>query len=404
MFQKLLSSLSYLYSQGLSKTYKMQIKIDLISKQLEEEMYEASFQNCQIIKKKYRRKTPRQILYLGSCALFALGHIHQSEEWVEGYGETSRKDALYFYLKAYIELHRKKVDEALLSWTSILQIDPSEILADQLIERLKRHEKEVLSEINHSENFHYYVPIHVFQNFNHESRSNSDDTKGYINVFKIFFFNRKVLVSLLFLNVFGFLGFKYSYIFLTPKVPLIPSPQSGSVVPLERYEKERPIFIFKDSKQVVLHFERARNLIENLQVNQGRVLLSQIENSNASFEFIERAKLLREAIPILQLKNFKDNISIEELSQAPHLYNEAQIFWTASLRAIKPNSEGLELELEPNSKSNIKLSLYYFASPAKKKKIIAYLSTKKVIRFLGIFKEKKEEVLRIQALEFLIEE
>ena len=338
---------------------------------------------------------------------------------MDEYGKISNEDPFYFYLKAYLEIHYKQLDQALLSWTIILQKDPSQILADQLIERLKQNENQILADINYPENFKYYVPLknypfEILDNLKSEKEKNISNDK--IEKIKLlisnFFFNKKLIIIIFFIFLiflfylnFKTIKFKYYTIFNKPdKLLDLPfAPQSGGVIPINKIKGESPKYIFENLDELTHNFNVARNLIQAKKTNLARVILTKIELSNASFEFKERAKLLFNAIPYIELNNFEDNVKIGNVYEQPILYRGAQVLWQVLLKNIKPSKDSLELEAISLENPLIKLSFYYIVPNEKKIKILNYLSSKNIIKIFGIYEGQQEMFLRIRIKEILME-
>mgnify|MGYP001796918737 CR=1 FL=1 len=118
--------------------------------------FDEAYQLCERVREKQGERTGPAILYAGAVALFGLGHVHQSEEWVEAHGEATRYSAEHLYLAAYLEIHKRQSERALLLWTRILQIDPSQTFADGLIARLRGGEESVLKEVRDPAAFQRY--------------------------------------------------------------------------------------------------------------------------------------------------------------------------------------------------------------------------------------------------------
>lgn len=143
----------------MSETVATGNDLAYLRRALFEGRYNDAYDRAAGIRQTLRERTPARVLYAGACALFGLGHVLQAEEWVSEHGRASDFDASHMYLTGYVEIHRRRLDRALLSWTRIVQADPGETFADELIERLKRGEAEVLREVRDPSNFTRYVPL-----------------------------------------------------------------------------------------------------------------------------------------------------------------------------------------------------------------------------------------------------
>ena len=374
-----------------------QQKLSLLGQYLGENSYDEAFQLCQNIRRNSKTSVPADILYAGACSLFGLGHVHQAEEWVKVYGEAAKKNTAYhLYLTAYLSLHRKQTEEALLDWTSILQSDPSQTFADDLIERLRHSEKSVLEEINDPYYAKRYVPMDFLEYLSNKKAASKKSTSETFLFPGLPF--KKIAFSFIILFVVAngifFLAEEYPAIlsfWKTKKEELPKAPRNITLFSAEQYGEEPPLFIYKKPREVIEIYEKARRQILARKVNQARLLLRHIELSNAGFEAKERSFLLRDSIPFMQLDEFHDPVSIKEVLAKPYLYQETQILWKGQLRLIKPKPTGLELELEVKKRhtSSVEKKLFkaeYFLSEKEKKELLPKLNVQNEIQVFGLFK------------------
>lgn len=285
-----------------------------------------------------------RILYAGALALFGLGHILQSEDWIHLHGRRSKNQVDQLYLVAYLELHKGHPERALLCWTRILQLDPGDTFADRLIEKIRSSENQVLNLIREPDNFLRFVPLEIMESNKHatsarQSKANHNLKTKKSEVFWrdpfwrligiIILFVLSLLVSLYFLHDLLQIFRPDPYAHLEESLPRTPG--SGNVVRLQEYEEDQPRFEYIDKEEALTEFKKARQYIVAGKVNRARYLLGKIELSNANFQIKERAIQLRDAIPYTDLDTFRDPISLQDLMQEPYMYRGAQLHWQARI-------------------------------------------------------------------------
>ena len=332
--------------------------------------YDQAYQLCERLYKQNEAKTSPEALYYGCLALFGLGHIHQAEDWVAIQGAASEFNTRFLYLEAYLHLHGRNFEKALLNWTRILQLDPSETLADKLIEKLKGGESAVFREIRDPEAFRLFVPgagksVPARQNRSQRSgvgrdakvgapsetadpgasgeagRASEGKSKG-TDIF------RRFVVFLILMAILGVgLGIIFPRFFGTvpggsaafdpQKLP--EAPAGGAIIAPEQFD-ETPRFIYISADDVVRDYKRARRLLTEGMVNQAGYLIGKIELSNAGFEFKERARFLREFIPEISRENFRDPVSVTDVFNEPYLYRGAQVLWSGQIKNLTDTAAG----------------------------------------------------------------
>lgn len=320
--------------------------------------YEQAFQSARALREDRGESTPAGVLYAGACALFGLGHILQAEEWVEAHGELTKYRAEHLYLAAYIELHKGRADRALLYWTRIVQDDPSETFADELIEKLKRGEQRVKSELNQPGAFVRYVPLEPVDSKTRGSGNpvGVGDSRGRAaaqgeRTRDAFWWLLAGIVLISVLSV-GFGAYLDEILGLFAPDPysavqedLPDVPAGGSVIRPDAYSDEAPRFIYPDKAAALAEYREAREKIGAGYPNQARYLLGRLELSNASFEIKERALLLRDAIPRVGVRDFRDPLDVASVLEEPYIYRDAQIDWRGRVAAPRASDAGVGFEL-----------------------------------------------------------
>jgi len=81
-------------------------------------------------------------LYFACISLFGLGHIQQSRRYYQELLELAGDSVSTRYIRAYLELQSRKPEEALVTLTSILELDPSDTRCDALVDQLKEDPEE----------------------------------------------------------------------------------------------------------------------------------------------------------------------------------------------------------------------------------------------------------------------
>lgn len=430
-------------------------KLELAEQEIKQAYYNKAFQLCRECRQITKKYMSREVLYTGACALFGLGHVHQAKQWIEEYKSSAKQDSSYLYLTAYLALHHKQPEQALLNWTTILHLDPSQSFADRLIEAVKSGEKQVLEEVTIPDHFSRYVPIAIIKNqSSHSSLGNQKlkknqrpqkrglskkfKTEAFFIVLGAFialggiFFGKKENRDRWFLR---FPDLLFSFLFSDGKSlehDLPKAPRRGTLIFPEQYKGEAPPFMYKKRSEFLADYEKARKKILSAKVNQARLILGRMELSNISFEMKERVLLLRSSIPFLERENFHDPISIKKVQSQAYFYRGAQIFWRAKLRAILPRTKEIILELEKHSKEkkNIKeetgeypielssrkaseesskeyknrLIVSYAVHPSQRKEALSKLNVQNDIQVFGVFQGIEAGALKIKAHELVLDE
>jgi len=366
--------------------------------------YEEAFRLCE----QSRRKSP-EILYMGACALFGLGHIHQADDWVSQHGILTEHDASFLYLDAYIQLHNRNFQKALLNWTRILQLDPSQTLADTLIDRLKSGEENVFREISKPESFIRFIPLP--ENSEDKDVRDRRDTsdKRSINI-------RKIILAALGITLIGImLGLFFAFSSITSRFfktdpfhklddSLPREPADGKIVSRENIKGKLPRFYYENNKLVLRDYAMAREKIIKGEINQARYLLGRIELSNAGFEIKERALLLRDMIPHVKRKDFKDPCRISQILKEPYMLRGAIILWKGRVAAFSSNDAGARFVFRELSRPDVIINVLLPYQKQHKPQAIANLKDGQIVGVYGVF-EKKISTGRIivRALEIVKE-
>lgn len=392
----------------------MREKLAEIRCALEEGRFESAFRICQGLRQKGGAKTDPEVLYLGACALFGLGHVHQAEEWVQEHSSRTANSPASLYLSAYIKLHARQFQEALLDWTRILQLDPSQTRADVLIEKMKSGEGAVFQEVRRSEQFSNFVPLSLVDAEEKESRVQKK-LNSPVSVHSSDFFRSLTLIFslvILILSIFGSLFYYrkpiidlfrgvsgFSMTFPTgerDRADFPDAPENVSVVPQERYTENQPRFIYPDKEDALADYRLARKLAAEGFTNKARFLLGKIELSNVSFELKERALLFRDLIPVLEKKEFKDNLTPDAALKEPYIYRDSQIYWEGEIVFSGERNEYPVIKVVKSPVENFAVEL--IVNEASKGRDIFLNSNKgDKLSIFGIFKNKKDAgILRVE--------
>ena len=435
--------LTFLFS---NKRRFVRQKLELARQQLEAGQYNEAFLLCQQARQVAGNSMAKEILYTGACALFGLGHIHQAEQWMREHKSSAKQNSSYLYLTAYLALHRKQPEQALLDWTSILQLDPSQSFADQLIERIKRSEKQVIEEVATPDCFSRYVPVHLMEDYSTTNKAwlslgkqgIEKDRRAELGMqsrpYSSYSWKLKRSGLLVFLVLLGLALFfslaknkKWDMARLLALLQgkakeldlnLPKAPSRGTLILPEQYQGKPPPFIYKERDAFIADYKKARRNILVGRVNQARLILGRLELSNVGFEIKKRVLLLRASIPFLERSDFYDSLSIQEVQAQPYLYRGAQIFWQAKLQAIIPKAKEIILKLEKSGESkesskgssienstgkeNKVLLVSYTVPPSQKKELLAQLNTQNEIQVFGTFQSIESGQFKIQARELIL--
>ncbi|MBX7057766.1 MAG: hypothetical protein K1X75_06835 [Leptospirales bacterium] len=315
---------------------------------IESLLYESRYQEAFDLIRNMRRSAGDSIsaraLYAGACALFGLGHVLEAEEWVERHGERSRYDSSHLFLAAYLELHRRRVDQALLLWTRIIQLNPADTFADSLIERSRRGEALLDQELRGAASFTRFVPLPGAA----PGPSIASGPRPLSPYWKL------ALPALLLVLASLAAGFYFRPLLILIRgdrfraaedaLPLPPA--QGSVLPADSFQNDPPRFVYATRDEALAEYKEARSLIGAGKVNQARMALGRLELSNASFEIKERALLLRDAIPLaLAADELRDSVTPAALVQDPYMLRGAQVDWSGRAADVRRSGPALSLRL-----------------------------------------------------------
>ncbi len=333
--------------------------------------YEQAFAACRDARERQGERTPEWVLYAGACALFGLGHIHQSEEWVEAHGRATMYRADHLYLAAYLELHRRRYENALLLWTRIVQADPGETFADGLIAKLKKGDHVIERELEEHRAFLRYVPLEPVEGVagarpDKSTKSTRKKSRGDAgaqrDIFRPVVFGIVLLAGL---SIGGALAVEPIANFFRPDPykslleDLPQPPSSGTVVSPAQFGDEDPRFTYADRDAALVDYRSARERIGEGKINQARYLLGKLEFSNAGFEIKERALLLRDSIPRVPRADFRDPVDMASILGEPLLYRGATVFWRGSVKDLRRAEGGLRFRLNTGSEASVDV-LYLF--------------------------------------------
>ncbi|MBE7438921.1 MAG: hypothetical protein HS115_10740 [Spirochaetales bacterium] len=286
--------------------------LDPARRLLEEGRYEEAFRMVSDLRG--QKEVDPEVFYLGSLSLFGLGHVYQAEEWVRSFGKATGSGPDYHYLEAYIQLHHRRFDQALICWTEILQMDPSQTLADQLIERVKQGEEAVLEDIRIPANFREYIPVQR-------------------RPFRRTFLNRSVLrwgLAFLLGTLLLFLAFYFYRTWGTDGRPELLPPAHITLIPPASYGKDdRPETLYASVDEIKADFAEIQRFQEEGKPNAVLRLLGKLELSNAGFEVKERATTLRQSV--FFAPDFDDPISVSEVQKAPFALRGVRVRWKGQI-------------------------------------------------------------------------
>lgn len=262
----------------------------------------------------------------GAVCLLGFGHVRQAEEWLESCEHTGPE---FYYLDALIHLHARRPEEALLCYTRIIDEDPSDTFADRLIDRLRADEEKVQEDVS-SAPIERYLPLDQWF-LEGDAPAVAGETKPPLFVRAAPLFESRVwriaaltgaAAVLVALGVFVYIRY-----FKTPDLSeKLPDPPSqGTIIPMSELRGTKVRFTFESRAEVIQQYEDARKKILEGRVNEARVLLNEIELSNAGFELKERALLLKQMIPWRAMGEFGDPVELDAVLADPDLYNGVQL-------------------------------------------------------------------------------
>tara|TARA_B100001939_G_scaffold286204_1_gene256251 strand:- start:18553 stop:19824 length:1272 start_codon:yes stop_codon:yes gene_type:complete len=320
-------------------------------------------------------------LYFACISLFGLGHVQQARRYYQELLEVAGDSVSSRYIQAYLELQSRKPEEALVTLTSILELDPSDTRCDALIEQLKEA-PDSLAEYSRKragilDFFPGIAPEHraggeTDPHFSsgvqssgkaRDNESSSDRGKGRLNPIGLksrdgernedYYAKpeRKgiptwviVAISILALGLAAVAGWK---MMTSSDDPLMDSdlprpPGHSTVLP----EAAGEFSYFYDSKdRAVEDYEKARLAIEDGRVNQARKMLGRLERSNVDFVFKERAKTLRQSIPLPRMEDFTDSVTMGEIESDPYSYRDAVFLWQGTVETSRLSPTGADLKM-----------------------------------------------------------
>jgi tetratricopeptide (TPR) repeat protein len=347
-------------------------------------------------------------LYFACISLFGLGHIQQARRYFEELLRIAGDSVSARYVRAYLELQSRRPEDALVTLTSILELDPSDTRCDALIEQLKEHPEDFADYSRKRAGILDFFPGIAPDGSpgagegrqNRESRGAYDDDSIHRSMgshgagsrgarggsspaanglegirFKSAadggefaeprqsFWSggvaRKavqygafllVMLSIGGLALFYFQRSDYSRL---AESNLPRPPGHSSVLPPEAGEF---VYTFSSKEDAVALYEQARLAVEEGRVNQARRMLGRLERSNVDFVFKERARTLRQSIPLPTMKDFRDSITIAEIRSDPYSYRDAVFLWDAVLESVRPSGTGISLEIRPDGSDSVRMS------------------------------------------------
>ncbi|MCB1175712.1 MAG: hypothetical protein KDK39_19210 [Leptospiraceae bacterium] len=324
----------------------MEHSVYTVTRKIQTGEFEEAFQICRYVREHSNRPIDERFYYGAAVALFALGHVHQAVRWIEFYGEVSQYGPGYYFLLAYLELHKGHPEQSLLHWTHILELDPANTFADPLIDELRSAEGRLLSRSQDANFFHQFIPLQYLEDPVQwkagQTKTQRVTQKERGRLGRWLFKNRSFWIRATFVVAAGFLvfGLVQGLLRLEPgawitsawetlqgvDVDLPVRPMNGTVNPADLYPAgDLPQFMYPDKAAALRDFSQARELIVQGRPNQARKLLGKLELSNASFEIKERVLQLRDAIPRTQQIPADDRISLADLHAQPYILRGAEI-------------------------------------------------------------------------------
>lgn len=320
-----------------------------LTRHVSEGRYEEAYRLASDLRDRFGEKTPASIYYYGAASLFGLGHVHQAESWVEEHGRKDPSGVDHLYLKAFLYLHLGQPDQALLCWTRITQLDPSGRFADELIALAREGHDRLLEKAKPGDSFLDFIPVAV-----------KKKKSGPENGLKKFFERNRLLVSralllafLLFVLIGTLILFETEYFRMTPGITL-PEPPARITLnhPESGLSPTSPVN-YTSPGMALDEYELARKKVASGKVNQGRYLLNRIESSNAGFELKERARLMKDFIPILRREEFHDPVDYSTVLKEGAFYLGAQVLWKGRVLSVDQGRDGdsFLMEMIPGSPS-----------------------------------------------------
>lgn len=323
-------------------------------------------------------------LYFACISLFGLGHIQQARRYYQELMDVGGDSVSSRYIQAYLELQSRKPEEALVTLTSILELDPSDTRCDGLIEQIKEAPDSLAEYSRKRAGILDFFPGIAPENRKGHGSDWSDDhqltasqgSSGKGGLKPIGRPARKegedpyptptskvgprlalggailIALVLLSLGIWKMLG--------SSEDPLmdsdLPRPPGHSTVLPEAAGAFQYFYESKDN--AVEDYEKARMAIEDGRVNQARKILGRLERSNIDFVFKERAKTLRQSIPLPRMDGFSDSVTLAEIENDPYSYRDAVFLWQGSVETSRPSSTGADLRIRLRDRDESVLMRY----------------------------------------------
>lgn len=272
------------------------------------------------------KKEPAFVDLAGAVCLLGFGHIRQAEEWLDSCEQTGPE---FYYLDALIHLHARRPEEALLCYTRIIDEDPSDTFADRLIERLRADEEKIQDDVGGAP-IERYLPLRQWFIEGTPSAQSHPESRPFLQRVTPILQSRAArlaaigLAGMLLMLASVFVYFRFiKQPDLSEKLPEPPS--QGTVIPESQLAGAKVRFIFDSREEVVAQYEDARRKILEGKVNEARLLLNEIDLSNAGFEIKERALLLKQMIPWREPGSFSDPVELSQIMKDPDLYAGVQV-------------------------------------------------------------------------------
>lgn len=345
-------------------------------------------------------------LYFACISLFGLGHIQQARKYYQQLLEVAGDSVSSRYIQAYLELQTHKPEEALVTLTSILELDPSDVRCDALIEQIKDHPDRLADHSRKRAGILDFFPgiaperKRVPYDNDNDFESDDDPSGGYTDVKqagrgrsgkgqirngeedsefllgadrsalppigmrrelesgadslneaggrrrRLIWMGLGILLLLTGLAAY-FFGFRNAGLDLSQS-DLPRPPGHSTVLPHEAGDFAH---FYENKDQAVQEYEMARAAIEDGRVNQARKMLGRLERSNIDFVFKERARSLRQSIPLPAMNQFQDSITLAEIESDPFSYRDAVFLWDATVRRAEPTPTGMQLEVSLEDRS-----------------------------------------------------
>lgn len=375
-------------------------------------------------------------MYFACISLFGLGHIQQARKYYQQLLEVAGDSVSSRYIQAYLELQTHKPEDALVTLTSILELDPSDVRCDALIEQIKDHPGRLADHSRKRSGILDFFPgiaperkrpAYDDGDFDDEGESDDSYSEKAARGRSVNSKNRHsqddsdfllgadrnalppigirhgapsgqeaygpgtsarrlahgwaipaIVVLLMAIAAGYFFGFGNAGLDLSDS-DLPRPPGHSTVLPHEAGEFAH---FYENKEEAVQQYEMARAAIEDGRVNQARKLLGRLERSNVDFVFKERARSLRQSIPLPTMNQFQDSISLAEIESDPFSYRDAVFLWEATVRKAQPTATGMQLEVSLKDRSD-SLRLQYSGTDASVRDGLKNLSAGDAITIFG---------------------